>query len=285
MLKRIKWKNVLFVFLWLVSLSGLVVLMSFIEVKKNEAICKEVKVILPGNQFFLERAEVDEILASKNGLLVGRKLNNINLQSLEDRLRANPFVEYANVFSDMNGIIQAEVVQRTPVLRVFNLAGQNYYIDQKGLKVPISNHFTANVIAVNGEIQEGFGGKVDTVRTKLIKDLYRVATYISKDSLWNSLFVQLYVNAKKDIELVPRVGKHKIILGDANDMEDKFRRLMVFYKKAIPYVGWDTYSTINLKFAGQIVCLKSDSTIIRMEAEEKRVRDSIRKEELKKNNI
>lgn len=285
MLKRIKWKSVLFVFLWLISLSGLVVLMSFIDVKKSTTTCKEVKVILPGNQFFLERAEVDQILASKNGLLVGRRLDNIDLQRLENRLKANPFVEYANVFADMNGTIQAEIVQRTPVLRVFNMAGQSYYVDQKGFKIPVSNHFTANVIAVNGDIKEGFSGKVDTVRTQLVKDLYQLANFISKDSVWNNLFVQFYVNEKNDIELIPRVGKHTIILGDASDLKDKFRRLMVFYKKAIPHVGWDAYSTINLKFSGQVVCLKSDSTIIRIKEEEKRVKDSVRKEELKKKNI
>ena len=260
--------------------------MSFMDVKKNAATCKEVKVILPGNQFFLERAEVDQILASRNGLLVGRRLNNIDLQRLENRLRANPFVEYANVFADMNGTIQAEIVQRTPVLRVFNMAGQSYYVDQKGFKIPISSHFTANVIAVNGAIQEGFSGTVDTVRTPLVKDLYQLANFVSQDSVWNNLFVQLYVNEKKDIELIPRVGKHTIILGDASDLKDKFRRLMAFYKKAIPHVGWDAYSTINLKFSGQVVCVKSDSTIMRIKEEEKRERDSIRKAELlKKENI
>ncbi|ADY50722.1 hypothetical protein Pedsa_0136 [Pseudopedobacter saltans DSM 12145] len=285
MLKRIKWKRVLFVFLWLISLSGLIVLMSFINVKKSATTCKEVKVILPGNQFFLERAEVDQILASKNGLLVGRRLDNIDLQRLEDRLRANPFVEYANVFADMNGTVQAEIVQRTPILRVFNIAGQSYYVDQKGFKIPISSRFTANVIAVNGDIKEGFSGEVDTVRTQLVKDLYQLADFVSKDTTWNNLFVQFYVNEKKDIELIPRVGKHTIILGDASDLKDKFRRLMVFYKKAIPFVGWDAYSTINLKFTGQVVCVKSDSTIMRIKEEEMRVKDSIRQEEQKKKNI
>jgi cell division protein FtsQ len=282
MLKRIKWRSVLFVFLWLFSLSGLFVLMSFIEVKKKENVCTSVKVILPGNQFFIERAEVDEILASKNGLLIGRRLHNINLQNLEDRLRANPYIEYANVFADMNGVINAEIKQRVPVLRVFNLAGQDYYVDQNGLKIPLSDHFTARVLVVNGEIAEGFSGKVDTLRTDLLKDLFKVANYISQDSLWNDQFVQMYVNAKKEIELVPRVGKQKIIIGDANLLDDKFRRLWVFYKKAIPHVGWDTYSSINLKFSGQIVCEKSDSTLIRLQVMKDKLRDSVRKEEARK---
>jgi cell division protein FtsQ len=282
MLKRIKWRSVLFVFLWLISLSGLVVLMSFIEIKKTENTCKEIRVILPGNQFFIERAEIDEILASKNGLLIGRRLSNINLQKLEDRLRANPFIEYANVFADMNGVINADIKQRVPVLRVLNVAGQDYYIDQNGLKIPLSNHFTARVLAVNGLITEGFSGKIDTLRTKLGKDLFKIAAYIAADTLWNDQIVQMYVNDKREIELIPRVGTQKIILGDAENVEDKFRRLMIFYKKAIPYVGWDTYSSVNLKFNGQLVCEKSDSTLLRLERIKKELRDSIRKEEAAK---
>lgn len=280
MLKKIKWKAVLFVFLWLISLSGLVVLMSFIQVEKRETVCKEVKVILPGNQFFLERVEVDRILNSKNGLLVGRRLDNINLQELENRLKANPFVEYANVYTDMNGVIHTEITQRTPVLRVFNMAGQNYYIDQKGVKMPLSEHFTANVIVANGTITEGFGGIVDTIRTQQVKELYSVAKHIAADTLWNELFVQLYVNEKKDIELIPRVGRQKIILGDTTELKDKFRRLRVFYKKALPYAGWETYSSVNLKFSGQVVCQKSDSTLVRIADEKKRQRDSIRREQI-----
>lgn len=280
MLKKIKWKAVLFVFLWLISLSGLVVLMSFIQVEKRETVCKEVKVILPGNQFFLERVEVDRILNSKNGLLVGRRLDNINLQELENRLKANPFVEYANVYTDMNGVIHTEITQRTPVLRVFNMAGQNYYIDQKGVKMPLSEHFTANVIVANGTITEGFGGIVDTIRTQQVKELYSVAKHIAADTLWNELFVQLYVNEKKDIELIPRVGRQKIILGDTTELKDKFRRLRVFYKKALPYAGWETYSSVNLKFSGQVVCQKSDSTLVRIADEKKRQTDSIRREQI-----
>lgn len=282
MFKRIKWRTVLFVFLWLISLSGLVALMSFIEVKKNENVCKEIKVILPGNQFFIERAEVDEILAAKNGLLIGRRLNNINLQKLEDRLQANPFIEYANVFADMNGAIHADIKQRVPVLRVMNLAGQDYYIDQNGLKIPLSNHFTARVLVANGLITEGFSGKIDTLRTALGKDLFKVAAYIATDTLLNDQIVQMFVNDKREIELVPRVGKQKIIIGNAENIEDKFKRLMVFYKKAIPHVGWDTYSTINLKFNGQVVCEKSDSTLVRMEKIKREMRDSIRKVEAAK---
>ena len=262
MFKNINWQAVFIGFAWFFSLSSVIVLMSFIEIKKVESTCDKVEVVLPGNQFFIERAEIDEILKSKNGLLIGRRLSGIDIQYLENKLKANPFIEYAKVYIDMNGVIHADVKQRVPVLRILNLSGQDFYVDQNGYKIPLSDHFTARVLVANGIILEDFSGKVDTLKTKLSKDLFLTAKYIAEDSLWNDQIVQMFVNEKNDIELVPRVGNQKIILGNADNLKDKFRNLLLFYKKAIPQAGWDTYSSINLKFKGQIVCEKRDSTLL-----------------------
>jgi cell division protein FtsQ len=124
--------------------------------------------------------------------------------------------------------------------------------------MPLSENFTANVLVANGLIDEDFSGKVDTLSTKLAKDLFRMAQFIKADTIWDSQIEQIYVDVKGDIEMVPRVGNHKIILGDADSLQSKFKNLLVFYKKAMPKVGWDTYNTINLKFANQVVCSKSN---------------------------
>nr|MBC7613517.1 cell division protein FtsQ [Pseudopedobacter sp.] len=261
MLKRINWRAVLITTIWMVCLGGLITLMSFIEIKKAEQTCHKVQVILPGNQFFIERAEIDDILNSKNGMLVGRRLDGINIQNLENRLKANPFIEYAKVYLDMDGVLHADVRQRVPILRIFNIIGQDFYIDQNGLKIPLSDHFTSKVLVANGAILEGFDGKVDTLKNTLSKDLFKMAKFINADSLWSEQVVQIFVADNKDMELVPRVGNQKIIFGNADGMEDKFRNLLLFYKKALPKVGWDAYSSINLKFNAQIVCVKRDSLL------------------------
>ncbi|WP_291399271.1 cell division protein FtsQ [Daejeonella sp.] len=257
MLKNINWKGILMAFTWLVSLSGLVVLMSFIEVKKASQKCKDLKVILPGRNNFIERNEIDRILLDAGGALIGRDLRDINIHKLENSLKSNPFIEFAKVYVDMDGVIHAEVRQRQPILRLINRANVQFYIDENGLKMPLSENFTANVLVANGLIDEDFSGKVDTLNTKLAKDLFRMAQFIKADTLWDSQIEQLYVDVKGDIEMVPRVGNHKIILGDADSLQSKFKNLLAFYKKAMPKVGWDTYKSINLKFANQVVCSKN----------------------------
>ena len=254
MWKRINWKAILFAVIWVVSLSGMGVLMGFINQKKGAVICQDVQVLIPGTQSFIERKEIDEILLQNKGPLIGRKLSLINIHDIENELKANPFIEYAKVYADMDGIITVRINQREPILRILNSENQDFYVDLNGLKIPTSENFTAEVLVANGLISEHFANKVDTLKTQLAKDLYRTALFIRKDTLWNNQIEQIYVNTKKEIELVPRVGNHKIIFGNADSLEVKFRNLLAFYKKALPKVGWDTYKTINVKYANQIVC-------------------------------
>lgn len=259
MLKKINWHLVFSTFAWVISLSGLFALMSFIEKEKTELTCNAVKVLLPGNQFFIEQAEVYEILNANNKKLVGKRLCYLNLQNLEDKLKANPFILFAKVYADMDGIIHAEIKQRVPILRIFNNAGQDFYVDENGLKIPLSNHFTARVLAANGNINETFNGKIDTLKTQIGKSVFAVANFIAKDTLWNEQIEQIFITQKHNIQLVPRLGNQTIILGNADSLRNKFRNLLVFYKKAMPKAGWNTYSTINLSYNGQIVCEKRDT--------------------------
>lgn len=239
---------------WVISLAGVVVLMSFINGKKQELVCKEVKILIPGADNFIEREEIDLILKQGQGLLVGRRMSQINLESIEKNIKNNPYIAFAKVYADMDGLIHVEVEQRDPILRVINSSDQDFYIDKNGLKMPVSSNFTANVLVANGKILEHFSGKVDTLITLTAKDLYKTALFIRQDSLWDAQIEQIYVNDKNDIELIPRVGSQRVILGTADSLEVKMRNLLAFYKQAIPTVGWDTYKTINIKYTNQVVC-------------------------------
>ena len=257
MFKKPVWRYILIGFAWLISLGGLVTLMSFIEIKKAGVVCKDVKVYIPGNQYFIDKQEVENILKVSSNNLIGRKLDNINIHDLENKLKANPFVELAKVYADMDGIIWIEVSQRHPILRIMNQFDQDFYVDEHGLKLPLSDNFTANVLAANGYIEEMFSGKVDTLKTTLAKDIFKTVDFIRKDSLWNAQIAQVYVNQNHEIELIPRVGNQRILLGNADSLEVKFHNLMVFYKQALPQVGWDAYKTINIKYANQIIGIKN----------------------------
>jgi cell division protein FtsQ len=251
------WRNIFVGFAWLVSLGGLVVLMSFIEVKKSQTICKTVKVYIPGSQYFIDKQEVDHILQLNNFQLVGLRMDHIDIHGLENSLKANPFVEYAKVYGDMDGTLMIEISQRQPILRMLNRFDQDFYVDKHGLKLPLSPNFTARVLAVNGYIDEPFGGKIDSLHTDLARDVFKTVTYIHNDALWDAQIAQVFVNEDKEIELIPRVGSQRILLGNADSLDVKFKNLLGFYKQALPKVGWAAYKTINIKYTNQVIGIKN----------------------------
>ena len=259
MFKKPIWKHLLIGFIWAISLGGLVVLMSFIEVKKSEVVCKDVKIYIPGSQYFIDRQEVENILEVHRHALLGRKMENINIHELERKLRANPFIEHAKVYADMDGTINVEISQREPILRLINRFEQDFYVDQHGLKIPLSGNFTARVLVANGYIDELFANRVDTLHTEMAAELFKTADYIRKDTLWNAQIAQIYVNKDHEMELIPRVGNNRILLGDADSLDSKFHNLLVFYKKALPRAGWDTYKVINIKYANQVVGIRNEN--------------------------
>ena len=258
--RKLIWKRLLVGFAWVICLGGLVVLMSFIEKKKGSVLCTAVKVNIPGNQYFIDKQEVDQILQTNSHTLIGRKLENINIQQLENKLKANPFIEFAKVYTEMDGILRVEVSQRQPILRVMNHYDMDFYIDQHGLKIPLSSNFTARVLVANGFIDELFTNHVDSLHTRLAKDLYRTADFIRKDSLWDAQIAQIYVNTDREIELIPRVGSQRILIGNADSLNIKLRNLVAFYKQVLPQVGWDKYKTINIKYTNQVIGIKNELT-------------------------
>ncbi|SEM99885.1 cell division protein FtsQ [bacterium A37T11] len=261
-LKHTNWQAVVNGIIWIISLAGLVTLMSFIGIKSKQSVCTNVRVIIPGEQSFVERADIDQLLKKQHGALVGRSLQNIPVHTIESELKSNPFVEKVLVYMDMDGVINIQISQREARIRIINQAGADFYVDQHGLKMPTSLKYAPKVITANGYITEPYNNRLDTIKTTSVKDLYLAATFIQKDSLWNEQVEQLYVDENQDIELISRVGNQKIILGTADSLDVKFEKLMLFYKQIIPRTGWDAYKTVNLKFANQIVCEKANTNNI-----------------------
>jgi cell division protein FtsQ len=46
------------------------------------------------------------------------------------------------------------------------------------------------------------------------------------------------------------------LLGDAHDLDEKFRKLFAFYRYGLNKIGWNKYSIINIKFKNQVICSK-----------------------------
>ncbi len=262
-------KNVLQIILWMLPALGLPVILGFANAEQNNTLCKGIAVNIDNSDenFFVDETDIKEIIYSKGDSLVGSPVSQINYNNLEQLILKNSSIKDVQVYATVEGEVKTDIVQRKPVVRVYNTAGESFYIDETGSAMPLSSKFASRVIIANGNINESFAGlnlfnvnkieENDSLASKtMIDDIFTVVNFIDKDKFWKAQIQQIFINEKNDIELVPMVGDHKIILGDKKDLDSKFRKLLLLYQKGLSKTGWNQYSIINLKFKNQVICTK-----------------------------
>ncbi len=259
-MKNINWKLIGVITLWILGLSAVISSFAFTEIKQRSVLCKSILIDInrDDENYFINKADVLKILYSTGDSLIGTKIDEIPLSLLERLIVANKYIKSAKVFIDIKGNLQVEIQQRKPLMRIINHTYQSFYIDEDGNKMPLSSLYSARSIVCNGNILEAYDGKNDTLQTALASSLYALSKYIKADEFWEAQIEQIYIEQNNDFVFIPRVGDHKIIFGDTTNMVEKFDNLMIFYNKALPKVGWQTYHTINVKYKGQIVASRND---------------------------
>lgn len=261
-LRNIPWRLIGYACLVVVALVGVGMLMSLVKKKDNAQVCTAMRVMVEGKEAFIDQHDISDLVKAKFGRVVGKTLLQIPIEEIEQALMELPYVSAAEIYVDMDGVLQISVQQREVVLRIVNRAGNEYYIDTKGAKVPVTLRYVPHVLVANGNIKEGYKKALDTIETKVVKDLVTIVEHVKGDPLWSNQIVQLYVNDAGDIEIVPRVGNQQLVLGNAMKLDEKLERLVVFYKNILPRVGSDAYERVNVKYDGQIICERKEGWIL-----------------------
>jgi cell division protein FtsQ len=226
----------------------LVVVLVFVGVKRNSVVCNSLKITMDDSSSsrLIDQMEVIDLLEAVDGKMIGEKMSSINLALLEDSLNANPLIKSAEIYKTIDGVLEVSVVQRIPVVRVFSGNG-GFYIDTDANLLPLPNKYRPRVIIANGYIKE---------KNEILSNIYDLAIFIYNNDFWRAQIAQIYVNKKQEFELIPRVGSHTIYFGKAEDIENKFTKLMAMYEYGFQTVDWNSYTEINLEFNNQVVCIK-----------------------------
>lgn len=228
-------------------LFSIIILFRFSYVSQQSDFCEQINIEI--NDFdhsLITTDEVRNILANVEKNLDSIPLSEIPFFELEQSLENHCYIKNAEVYFDSFGNINVDVENKVPIVRIHKENGDDFYLDKEGSKFPVSSNYTKNVLVANGFVEDSL----------VLKSILKVSRYVCENSLWNSQITQVFINDKKEIELVPRVGNHVIILGDANSLEEKFENLKLFYSDGVKQTGWRKYKEISLKYKNQIVCVK-----------------------------
>jgi cell division protein FtsQ len=246
-------KKTLFITLAAALAGYLVYAVFFMKKTEPDAFCAGMVLNITNSsgQDFIYQEKVDTILKRTGLYPVGKRMKDIDTRLIENKLQADPFIKNVECYKTVDHRVKMDVTQCTPVIYILPDSMAGYFLDENGARIPDESYST-NIIVASGTITP----------TVAKEQLVPFGIYLQQNKFWNDQIVQIYVEKDKDrkngltVKLIPRVGNQIITLGDFDDYEKKLAKLEKFYQQAMPKMGWDKYSAIDIRYSNQIICTK-----------------------------
>lgn len=240
---------------------------SFNKPKIVDRTCTKVEISVADSSDagFLSANEVKLLLKSKGLYPLGKKMSDINPRRLEEAMSGSnglPFIKTAECYKTENCHVCITITQRTPLIRIKNQYGGDYYLDDHGGIMPNSK-YTSDLIIATGSFNNAYAKYYITP----------MARVIMASDFWKNQIEQINILPDHGVELVPRVGNHIIYIGKLPTAQyknqadrlvteyvaNKLDRTLKFYKYGLSKAGWNKYELIDVELDNQIICRKHDT--------------------------
>lgn len=258
------WKKILTISLWsLLAVATCTLLIAAMQ-KKDEKKCSGINIEINGahNLVFVDKKDIVKVL-QVNGTEKGKAVEAIDLQKIEATLSKNAWVKKAELFFDNKQVLHVTVEEREPIARIFTMQGSSYYIDSSCKRLPLSDELSARVpMFTSFPSDKKVLSKPDST---VLQDVKKIAQYISKDSFWLAQIAQVDITAQGTYEITPVLGNQVIRIGNAENLDTKFAKLLGFYKQVWSKTGFEKYEVIDVQYEGQIVAAKRGTTNINID--------------------
>lgn len=216
----------------------------FLPDYKQELVCRQLDITIADStkRQFISSYDIRRQLHEQGLLPENKPYDEIQTQAVEDAVALMEVVSNVECCKMNSGNISLNIRQREPVLRVIGV--ENYYIDTNRRVMKASYKTACHVPVITGFV----------TRDMAQNELFDFACWLDDHTFWNAQIEQINVLSNREIELVPRVGGHIILLGSLHDYESKLNKLKIFYDDGLSKMGWEPWKEVDLRFKGQIVC-------------------------------
>ena len=265
-----KRREILFNFLALLALVGYIVFAFMLDSKLHKgAVCTEIDIRIHDSATvkLITPIGVLELLDSARLNPVGKNLDSLSLKSIEDQVRASSYVSRVEVYMVSGGVMVVDMHQVEPVVRINMQTGYDFYLTDELLVLQPTKLTAKDVLVVNGNYQFDFANdyfgnilqKNNTKEHEKLEKLTNFVKFIDNDEFLSSLIAQIWLDSLGDITLIPMVSDQKIHFGplsspyETEDYEQRLLKLKKFYNKSFKSGWWQSATTVDLRFAGQVI--------------------------------
>ncbi|MBX2942147.1 MAG: cell division protein FtsQ [Cyclobacteriaceae bacterium] len=238
-----------------IAIAGLFLLIAFGERKQSGTVCKDIVVDMENTNenHFLEEADILEIIDNSGQTIIGKNIEEINLRALENKLEMDRHISRAEIFGDVKGNLTVNVTLRRPIARLVRTDGPDAYVAEDGKVMETSEKYSARIILVSGDIVKKLINTGDLNALPEGLELMAMIEFVNKDKFWKAQVAQLDFNKSGKVFIYPQVTGQIVEFGLPENIEEKFRKLMIFYKEILPQMGWTKYDRVNIEYEGQVI--------------------------------
>lgn len=260
-------KKILAIAIWVVLGSGTIVLLvAAMTKKKNERIAGlDIHISGVQNNYFIDKKDVLNILQKSNGgKFDNASASSLDLTVMENALSKQAWVKSAEMFFDNNNMLQVKIVEREPIARIFTISGASFYIDSSLTRLPLSSKFSARL-----PVFTSFPTDVKVLtksNSALLSEVKIISEFINAHPFWMAQIDQVDITPALTFEITPKLGNQIIRFGDADNCEQKFNKLLAFYKQVQTKLGWNKYSVIDVQFKNQVIGVNRDKAEIKSDS-------------------
>ncbi len=244
--------------MWSLVSAGAIMLLIAATRQQQEKVCDDVivKVKSVDVQYISEQQILNTISGGRPDLMKGQLIKTFDLSQLENLLETNLWIRNAELFFDNKDVLHVNIIERQPVARIFSLSGESFYVDDMGEQLPVTADQIARV-----PVFTSFPTITKPLQSRdslLLIQIKETGAYMLKHNFWMAQIDQINIS-NYEMEMIPKLGKHNILFGDGTKVEQKFNRLLLFYKQIMSKTGWNYYSTLDVRFDKQLVAVRRDS--------------------------
>lgn len=254
-------RRTLFICLWALIGAGVIVMMVAAMNSRSQKTCSGYAIRVndqSAGKWFLDKEDILRIITDNHKQKIkDRNLSSFELASLETKLEKQAWVKNAELFFDNKGILQVRIIQREPIARIFSVTGESFYIDSASHRLPLSDKITVKLPVFTGFPSDG--RKLNAADKQLLRGIKQTSLFLLKEPFWMAQVAQIDITHTREFEMVPTIGGHLVELGDASNLEQKFERLMLFYRQVLSKSGMDKYERIKVQYDRQVVGVKKTS--------------------------
>lgn len=232
-----------------VIFTGLLVVYHNAGARHREALtCTGVSICVTDSTLnsFISSADVKKYLDAEYGTYIGSRIDSVDLHAIEMILAGKTAVLNSEAFITKDGVLNIEIEQRKPAVRFIGKTG-GFYADVNGETFPLQKTYASYVPVIDGCIPS----EKDSLR---IRKLVRFVNSLEESPRWRNKFVQMSSDSTGNLTLIPREGQEKFLFGQPEQIEEKLKRLEMYYGYIIPEKGEKAYRCVDLRYSDQIIC-------------------------------